>query len=1294
MSLTQLFKHRLVRLGIIVAVLSCLLFLADAAPNPTRAQDPTEDDSVSPLWLPLITRNWTNVQGPEPEPFISPPVEPYSGPVDPELLEPAPSGPIKTVPEGVLPTLPPPPRAPIPDPVIQMVTEDASALEIGAVGLISDPDVNVPGITSFANPPDPVGDVGPNHFVQMTNAPAAGGQTVYQIFDKDGASMGGPFRFGGLWPVGDLCDSDWGDPIVVYDHLADRWLLSQFAAAASDAAGNPLAPFGECIAISQTPDPLGGVDGVQNNGDEWFLYTFDVQEFPDYPKFGVWPDGYYMSSNESSLGIYVFDRANMLLGNAARYIRDAIPALGTASVRATRILPADLDGPPPPAGMPNYFMRTVDNQQNPGTSDRIEVYAAQVDWLTPSFSFTLVDTLNPAPFQIMLCDRTNQGAANPNRTRDCIPQPDTAQNVDALSNRPMMQLKYRNFGTHASMVFNQTIDVSGSIFPTLGFTPTNEVAGIRWYELRKSGANWTIHQQGTYAPQPIGADAEDELLHRWMGSAAMDKDGNIALGYSIVNDDDTNGQEVYPGIRYTGRRFDDVLGLMPQGEKIITNGVNSVLGNNSQTTGDGRYRWGDYSALSVDPVDDCTFWYTQHVAGMGGMGAKPTQIASFRFDTCGTDLAISKDADPDPTTAGEQLSYDITVVNNGSNTAINVAVTDTLPLDVIYNTDTDTCTFSAGTGSGGEDQLFCDLGDIPAGAEHSFTIQVTIDPDLVAIAGGPTSITNIATVSHDRHDPDLSNNTATASTIVNEEADLRVTKECKPDQSVQAGDEATCTITIENLGPSTARNVTALDAHLSNGTFTFGVITPGSCTATPNPQVGSGVVTCNLGDLAAGDSIIVKVPVSADGPYDINDQVTVSSDTPDPDPGNNQAADAVSVRTVSDLSLTKSDSPDPVVAGDILTYNLTVTNNGPSTAINVVIEDVLPSGVRIDSVSASGGSCNAGVPGNASLPTTCAFGSLANGASETMTIVVTVLPDASGILHNSAQASSDNLDLDNSNNLASAYTVVTAAADLAVAKSDNPDPAVAGGQLTYEVTVANNGPSTARDVELMDTLPAEVSFIGARVSNGTGTCVLLEVPPDTVLCDLNDLNAGGGVTVFIDVRVDPSVPNGTSISNTATVSSSTADPDGTNNSATEETTVNAEADLEILKDGNVDTTNPSTTIVYTIDVINHGGSDAQNVVVVDTLPEDPKKVVYVFDTGNGACSYHESTHSVTCDFGTLAAGDSLTVKIYVQARGSLGVITNTVEVTATTVDPDTSNNTARKDLLVHGGSDRPGDPKE
>jgi len=525
-------------------------------------------------------------------PIISAPVVPLKVKVDLKLfeaLEPGP-GPVVTVPEGEpLPDVPPPPRMRVLDPVAQI--EADAPLDGRRVRRLTPPLVNVPGITSGSNPPDTVGDIGANHFVQMVNV------TRFQIWDKEGNVLIGPITFGNLWPVGERCRNNAGDPIVVYDHLADRWVLTQFAS-----------PNHMCFAISLTPDPTEG---------SWFLYTFDVGRFPDYPKFGVWPDGYYMSSYEPpTLGVYVFDRASMLVGDPSFLVKTTIPAFGAPGVRDTRILPSDLDGPPPPEGTPNYFLRTVDDQQHPANpADRIEIFEFTADWANLFFDFVLVETLAPSPFNMMLCNRNGSGV------RDCVPQPQTNSTIDALSNRPMMQLKYRNFGDYAAMVVNQTIDVSAN----MPVPADHEVAGIRWYELRKFEGIWTIYQEGTYARQPRDASVEQQLLHRFMGSAAMDRRGNIALGYSVANDDDDN--PVFPGIRYVGRRFDDRPGVMPSAERTILDGINSQIG----TFG---LRWGDYSALSVDPVDDCTFWYTTHVAGLGGSGPRPTQIASFRFFNC------------------------------------------------------------------------------------------------------------------------------------------------------------------------------------------------------------------------------------------------------------------------------------------------------------------------------------------------------------------------------------------------------------------------------------------------------------------------------------------------------------------------------------------------------------------------------------------------------------------------------------------------------------------------------------
>jgi uncharacterized repeat protein (TIGR01451 family) len=358
--------------------------------------------------------------------------------------------------------------------------------------------------------------------------------------------------------------------------------------------------------------------------------------------------------------------------------------------------------------------------------------------------------------------------------------------------------------------------------------------------------------------------------------------------------------------------------------------------------------------------------------------------------------------------------------------------------------------------------------------------------------------------------------------------------------------------------------------------------------------------------------------------------------------------------------------------------------------VNVVVEDTLPAGVVIDLVSGSGGAtCNAGVPGDPFQPTTCDFGTLAPAAARTMTIDVTVLPETQGLLHNDARVYADTLDWNNANSLASEDTTVVESADLSVHKGDFPDPVLAGEIVTYDVTITNHGPSRAREVALEDTLPPEVSFVAATVSNGSGVCQLLDLPPDQVVCDLNDLDPGEFVTVFIDALVDPSVPDGTTIHNVASVSSATPDPNAANDVDTEDTDVEANADLSVVKTAAAETGNASRTTIFTIEVTNQGPSDAQDVQVVDTLPLSPetKKVIYIFD--NAGCAHDESTNVLTCDFGTLAAGDVWTFDVHIQTKGNLGEITNTAEASTSTLDPDGTNDVDTADILVQGGSAKP-----
>jgi uncharacterized repeat protein (TIGR01451 family) len=500
-------------------------------------------------------------------------------------------------------------------------------------------------------------------------------------------------------------------------------------------------------------------------------------------------------------------------------------------------------------------------------------------------------------------------------------------------------------------------------------------------------------------------------------------------------------------------------------------------------------------------------------------------------------------------------------------------------------------------------------------------------------------------------------------------------------------------------------NVTLLDHFTSNGTFSLNNVTTtkGSCTVTPNPQVNDGTVTCSLGRLAANQNVLIHVDVGANTEQTVNDVAQVTTDSVDPDPSNNEADGTLNFAGVADLSITKVDSPDPVVAGTNLTYNITIMNSGPSTAVNVRASDLLSASLTIVSVSASGGgSCNAGIPG--SVPTECTFSSLVNGASRTMTIVARVDSSvaAGTVLSNNASVTSDTADTNNLNNLAMTTTAVIASADMRITKTDAPDPVLAGANLTYVVSVANLGPSWARAVAVSDTLPAEVSFVSAVVGGGSGVCSALAGPPTVVQCTLDDIADGATRDITIQTNVSASVPNGTLINNTAAVSSPTPDPVAGNNSATQQTTVNTQADLWIDKTGVQLTGNPSRSIRFTLAVFNKPGceaddalscgtggpSDAQNVVVTDTLPLDPKKVRVVTVSQN--CTYNEAAHNVVCTVaGALPAGQFATFTIDIQVAGSVGSILNTASVTSSTADPNPANNTDSLQMVVKGGSSHP-----
>jgi hypothetical protein len=447
------------------------------------------------------------------------------------------------------------------------------------------------------NPPDPNGEVGPNNYVEIINL-------VFGVYDKAGNLLLGPIDTGSLWAGFQIpdCTDPSGDPVVLYDQLADRWLLSQFTTRGMNPDGtfNGL-PFYNCVAISQTGDPTGA----------YFRYAFITAQpgttstfFPDYPKYGLWKKSYLLTSRdfgsegEYGISVYALEKNKMIDGNPnARAVHffidgndpDLLPLVGDG------LLPADIDGTrQPKEDAPAPIVGTQDDNASYGaTFDALNIWELSVKWkANPEASIILKTQLPVASFDsIFPCGVVPSAFPGQPTGRDCLPQPgitDGGQYLDILSyrQRPTFRLAYRNFGTYESLVTNQSVEALPG------------VAGPRWYEIRRTGGSYSVYQQGTYAP--------NDGVHRWMGSIAQDKNGNMALSYSVVN-----GTNVFPGIRYTGRLAGDPLGQMTLGEGTIINGAGVQTTTNS--------RWGDYTDITVDPTDDSTFWYVNEYYQVSGL---------------------------------------------------------------------------------------------------------------------------------------------------------------------------------------------------------------------------------------------------------------------------------------------------------------------------------------------------------------------------------------------------------------------------------------------------------------------------------------------------------------------------------------------------------------------------------------------------------------------------------------------------------------------------------------------------
>jgi len=423
---------------------------------------------------------------------------------------------------------------------------------------------NFAGQAVYSLPSDCNGTIGPNHYMQTVNA-------QYAIYDRDGNMVEGPNQMNTLFDGVAGSDENDGDPIVMYDEQADRWLAAEFSGVNSN-------PDYMMIAISETNDPTGS----------WYRWSWEMNGFPDYMKFGVWKDGYYMGVNSSGSNdddIYVFEREKMINGDSdPQMVAFDNPNRPNSGFHA--VLPMDNDGDYAPNGTPGQFITINDDAWGNG-DDALWVFELEVDWSNTSNStFQRTQVISVSPFD------SDFGS-----NLDNIKQKNTSQEVDAIPQVLMNRAQYRNFGDHQTVVCTHTVDVDDS-----------DHAGLRWYELENTGSEWSIRQQGTYAP-----DADS----RWMASIAMNGNKDIAIGYNV------SSSNLFPSIRYTGQSAAENANA--SGTFDITE-TSIKDGQKSQTDSD---RWGDYSNMSIDPNDDNTFWFTTEY--QAEEDRKGTRIASFSF---------------------------------------------------------------------------------------------------------------------------------------------------------------------------------------------------------------------------------------------------------------------------------------------------------------------------------------------------------------------------------------------------------------------------------------------------------------------------------------------------------------------------------------------------------------------------------------------------------------------------------------------------------------------------------------
>jgi uncharacterized repeat protein (TIGR01451 family) len=1140
---------------------------------------------------------------------------------------------------GILPppsapnaSTPPGPSAPAPSPAANFLGLDFNTWGAG-------------------HPPDPNGDVGPTYYLQTVN-------TAIGVYRKSDSTQVAAFTFDTLMSqgsFGNLCDTDnFGDPVVLYDTFEDRWIITDFAFQL-DGSGNVINPPAvyQCFAVSKTGDPVSG---------GWNFYSLHTTDaLCDYPKFGIWPDGLYMSSNLFGLAasgsflnprVWAFNKAQMYAGAPTVQV----VTFNAPSAEFT-VLPANarLQTGTPPAGSPNYYSVVWQ------FTNAVSIYKFHVDWNRISLSSFTGPFIAIAP----------ASWASPPSTVPAL----GGNSNDTLALRLMMQNQYTNLGGVESLWDSHTVQ---------GTTTT--MAAPRWYQTVVTGGTVAAAttQAATFLP--------DTTVNRYMPSVAVDRAGDMAMGYSA------SSATLMPAIRYAGRLATDPVSTLPQTETSLVEGTGAQ-------TGTGLTRWGDYSAMSLDP-DGCTFWYTNEYYVATG-GNWQTRIGSFVFPSCTPVASGTVSGTVTATAGGAPISgasvalgsritttdgsgvYTFTGIPSGTypsitvtapgfnpSTATNVVVTDSATTTQDFSLTaaptsgcvTDTSQADLETGVPTNVDLTTSPGDgvllnapnvdqqntavtangfgvtATSWAGQTFTAGVTgqlVQVDLDMFCSGCTGTTPNLTVS------------------------IRATTGATPLPT--GADLASATIPGFNSGAGGFFSA----VFATPPTLTAGVRYAIVFRATSNPSAGTYAYVCSC--------------TTNSNPYTSGQRVTSANSgstwTADVTAGGRDLGFKVYMKTgfaaSGDLLSSLKDSNPPTgysPTWTTLSWTATTPTNtaiafqaAASNSVNGPFNFVGPDGTAATFYTTSGGSLSQ-FNGNRYLKYRAFLSTTDNTVTPTLSDVTICFTD-----------------------------VAPSPPDLSLTKSDGGATVAPGGTVAYTLTYANSGSIGATGVVITETVPANTTF-NAGASTAGWSCTPSGNAGSTCTLAIGTLAAGGGsqTATFATTVVNP-VPGGvTQISNTASIADDGThgtDPTPANNVGSDTTPVSAAPDLSITKDDGGVTVVPGGSVTYTLTYSNSGSIGATGVVITETVPANTT-FIPGSSTAGWSCT-PDNTAGSTCTLliGALAAGSgnqtaTFAVTVANPLSASVTQISNTTTIAddgTNGTDPTPGNNTGSDTTPVLNG---------